>query len=311
MVKKKKVSAGLDTGDGAIRLVALSGRLPEVEMVALGVARITAGEERSNIIKAIKKTVAACPVQIKEASVAVMGQPVFVRYIELPRMSKDDLSQAIRYEAEQHIPFKIDDVVFDYQVLEEGADQNKMRVLLAAAKKELIQEQLDIAKEAELGVSSIDTVSFSLINCFELNGPEVKENEVIALLGLGNEVVDINILRGRVPYFTRQITVGVDSADEMHDISSPSWISIVNEVRVSFDHYENQSERGIDSIYISGSLSKIDNIDTFLSEHLDLKVSKWDPHRNIKVGNGVDTGMLNDEGASLAVGIGLALRGLA
>ena len=81
-------------------------------------------------------------------------------------------------------------------------------------------------------------------------------------------------------------------------------------MRISFDHYENQSERGIDSIYISGSLTKIENMDTFLSEHFDIKASKWDPYRNVKVSNSVDTGVLKDEGTSLAVGIGLAVRGL-
>ena len=113
----------------------------------------------------------------------------------------------MRWEAEQHVPFDMESVELDFQILDPDADGMEMNVLLVAAKRELVEAKLRVLSEAGLTPAIVDVDAFALHNAFEVNYPEAMSG-VVALVNIGHEVTNINILDEGVPILTRDITVG-------------------------------------------------------------------------------------------------------
>ncbi len=312
MVMKKRASAGLDIGDSSIKLVELISTPQGWELANFGIAQIN-GKGKDAIIESIRKVLRDTSSTIHRVNVAVSGESVIVRYIDLPKMTKEELRSAIKYEAEQYLPLKLDEVNFDFYPLEDMPG-NKIKVLLVAAKKELINEHIEIIKGAGLFPGVIDVDSFCLINCFEMNGPKISPEDTVALLHIGHGVTSVNILKGKLPYFTRDIYIGTshvteDGAKEISEETSLAFGNLLSEIRLCFDHYENQTERSVGVIYLSGGGSTLKGLSHVIHTQLGVESKVWDPLTNIKADpNKFDMAKLKEVGQILPVGIGLALR---
>jgi type IV pilus assembly protein PilM len=121
-------------------------------------------------------------------------------------MSEEELSESIKWEAEQYIPFSIDDVNVDFQKLGPGEQQGQADVLLVAVKKDKINDYINLVKEAGLKPVVLDVDAFALANMYELSYE--LEAGIIALLNIGASVMNINILKDGMSIFTRDITAG-------------------------------------------------------------------------------------------------------
>jgi type IV pilus assembly protein PilM len=133
---------------------------------------------------------------------------VIVKKITMNKLSADDAQQAIYWEAEQHVPYDINDVSLDFEIL--GAapnDPKQMQVLLVAAKKDMVMSFSDLIREAGLSPMIVDVDSFAAQNAIEANY-DFAPDEVIAILNVGSEMTNINIVQGGVPYFTKDLQVG-------------------------------------------------------------------------------------------------------
>ena len=113
----------------------------------------------------------------------------------------------MRWEAEQHVPFDMESVELDFQILDPDADGLEMSVLLVAAKRELIESKVRMLTDAGLEPAVVDVEAFALHNAFEINHPDAM-NGVVGLLNIGHDVTNINILDDGVPLLTRDLTVG-------------------------------------------------------------------------------------------------------
>jgi type IV pilus assembly protein PilM len=211
---------------------------------------------------------------------------------------------------------------------------DKMRVLLVAAKKNLIKEHLDLLEKASLSPIAIDVDAFALINAFEKINPPAKE-ECVALINIGHSLTNINILRGGVPYFTRDIFLSgkditeslakkfglefsqaeklkrergkVMESDIFNKTLSMTLEDLIGEIRLSFDYYENQAmEKNISRVFLTGGTSLLPQLDKFLSESLGVEVRIWNPLQGLKASEAVK--QWEGVGATLAVGLGLAIH---
>lgn len=295
-----------------------------------------AAQKREKVIHAIKKAMEVAGAKEREVISAVAGQSVIVRYIEMPHMSSEELAGAIRYEAEQYIPFELENVDVDYQVLEEKIPHSpdKMRVLLVAAKRDLIKEHLSLLEEASLKPVAIDVDAFALINAFErIKSPS--QEECIALINIGHSLTNINILRGGVPYFTRDIFLaGKDitsslarkfglefsqaeklKRDHGNAIKNDTFNKALNfgledlvgEIRLSFDYYENQAlERNIGHVFLIGGTALLPQLDKFLTDAIGMQTETWNPFRELEINEEVRE--WESVGTTLAVSLGLALH---
>ena len=209
-----KSVVGLDIGSSSVKAVELSrrGRSKEFELTHLGVAPMPAEAivqgaflNSSAIVEAIREAIEKAKIRTKNVAAAVSGHSVIVKKVSLPAMTRDELDEQIRWEAEQYIPFDVNEVNLDFQILNGGGGEGQMEVLLVAAKKDLVDDYVQVIREAGLVPAAIDVAAFAVENAFEANY-DVRPDEVVALVNIGAQVVNINIISNGAPAFTRDIT---------------------------------------------------------------------------------------------------------
>ena len=150
---------------------------------------------------------ASAGIKAKKVVTAVGGRDVIIKKIAMDRMKEAEAREVIRWEAEQHVPFDMDNVELDFQILDPEGEGLQMTVLLVAAKRELVEHKLALLSDVGLEASVIDVDAFALHNAFEINYPEAMHG-VVGLVNIGHETTNINILDDGVPVLTRDIPVG-------------------------------------------------------------------------------------------------------
>jgi type IV pilus assembly protein PilM len=233
-LSKKSSTVGLDIGSSLIKIVEIdySGGSPKI--VNFGCTRllpeaIVEGEimDRGLVIDGIRECVEQSGITTDNVVSAVSGRAVIVKKVVMDKMTPEDAQEAIFWEAEQHVPFDIDDVCLDFQILNDDIGANQMEVLLVAAKKDMVTVHASLIRDAGLSPTIIDVDSFAVQNCFEasrnaagfgdLDGDEDFDDrhsggsrKAIGLINIGSDVTNINIIQGDSPQFTRDISVGTD-----------------------------------------------------------------------------------------------------
>ncbi|MGI8907817.1 MAG: type IV pilus assembly protein PilM [Candidatus Sumerlaeaceae bacterium] len=220
MALNPKKSVGLDIGSSVVKAVQLRKVGRNFELEKFGVAEIYPGVDKKSAsvdrrdakVEAIRQALNSAGISAKFSVSAVSGESIIVRYIQLPEMPENELKGAIRWEAEDYIPFPLEEVNLDSMILgrSEVGGAPKIDVLLVAAKKELVAEHIDLLKGADLTPAVIDVDSFAFLNCFEANYLPTA-SEVVALLNIGSEITSINIYIGGVSRFSRDIAVAGDT----------------------------------------------------------------------------------------------------
>ncbi len=350
-IKKKTSTIGLDIGSSLIKLVEIdhSGDVPRIVhfgFTPLLPEAIVEGEimDRSLVIDGIRECFEQAGVLRNEVVSAVSGRAVIVKKVVMDKMAPEDAQEAIFWEAEQHVPFDIDDVCLDFQILHEDIGANQMEVLLVAAKKDMVNTHASLIRDAGLIPVIIDVDSFAVQNCFEMNREDVGEEEgkskVVSLINIGNDVTNINIIQNNSPHFTRDISVGSDNftesvqkelgvdynegvriisgnlgeqdGDKIKSIvrKSSGDLSMGIERSVSFLKAAGDAE-GIDEIVLSGGGARIPFLKDILAEKHGMEISIHNPFEGIDYEEGVFgeyEDKLDEIAPLLTVGIGLALR---
>jgi type IV pilus assembly protein PilM len=345
---KSKQLIGLDIGSGSVKLLQLKElrkgyKLEKFGIKTLDPELIVDGTvmDAGRVIETIKELLSEQKVKIKDAAISISGHSVIVKKISLPVMTEDELDESIRWEAEQYIPFDINDVNIDFHILglpEGGEAQDQMNVLLVAAKKDKLAEYTGLVTEAGLNPVVVDVDAFTLENGYEINY-EVKEGEVVSLINIGASVMNINILKGGTFSFTRDIPFGgnkyteaiqrefnvsYDQAEKIKRGEVKSGFDpeallaiyrtlngeIANEVLRSIEYFKTTSaNENIERVYLSGGSSKIPELKTQLAERLGLTVESLDPFNRVEVNpKEFDLEYLRDVSPMAAVAIGLAIR---
>jgi type IV pilus assembly protein PilM len=211
---RSKLSAGLDIGSGIVKLVVIDHSKPEPEIVQVATSplvpdAIVEGEVMDPVLVAdtVRAIVDSAGLKRKSVMAAVGGHDVIVKKIPMDRMSQNDAREVIRWEAEQHVPFDMENVQLDFQILDPDAGSAQMAVLLVAAKRELIENRISLLTDAGLEPVVMDVEAFALHNAFERNYPDVREG-MVALLNIGHETTNMNLLQNGQPVLTRDIPFG-------------------------------------------------------------------------------------------------------
>ncbi|HEX9814287.1 MAG TPA: type IV pilus assembly protein PilM, partial [Myxococcota bacterium] len=173
-----KSMIGLDIGSSSVKAVeiAMKSRGGEFELTNMGVAKLPSEAivqgaflNSSAISDAIREAIDNGKIKTKHAAAAVCGHSVIVKKVSLPVMSRAELDEQIRWEAEQYIPFDVNEVNLDFQILDSGGTEGQMDVLLVAAKKDLIDDYVQVITEAGLIPAVIDVAAFAVENAYESN----------------------------------------------------------------------------------------------------------------------------------------------
>ena len=332
---RNRTTVGLDIGSGLIKMVVVSHGsgepiLSKVGMRALVDDAIVEGEvmDLGIVAEAVRGLFQELGIKPKNVVTAVGGRDVIIKKIPMDRMKESEARELIRWEAEQHVPFDMDNVELDFQILDPEAEGLQMSVLLVAAKRELVATKVSLLKDIGIEPSVIDVDAFALHNAFEINYPDAMKG-VVGLVNIGHEITNVNILDDGVPVLTRDLPLGTRrfredlqrerglSSDEAHkllqgfeasDILTPFLLSRGEELAVGVERaagFLQASSR----LFLSGGGARIPGLAKVLGEWLKMPVQLANPLERIQVADGVFDSMNVDEVAPLLMlPVGLALR---
>ncbi len=323
-----KKTVGIDIGTYSAKLVELENRKGRPTLTKCAMVRISNGNRKT----ALKDLLSQAKLTLKRVNVSLSGPSVIVRYIEMPPMRKDELDSAIRFEAEKYLPFNISESTVDCVVLDKTSSGSQ-RVLLVAAKREEVNNLLELFKEFGLEIGAVDADSFAFFNSFNSANPgNRKEERACALINIGAKFSNMNIAAKGALYFTRDIFwggadiskrindamgLGTEEAEkvkqgpgekreEVVSVITPALEKLTQQIRMSFDYFETQVGRNIEKIYISGGTSYLFNIVDFLKENLHVDVMMWNPFEGIAIDGAFEE--ISRHPAMFTVAVGLALR---
>jgi len=189
------------------------------------------------------------------------------RYIELPKMELKEFKNALKFEVEKCIPFSIEEVYFDGDILEEY--EQKMRVIVAVCKKKLIDSILDLFNKINIFVELINLESLALINFFNYF---FKANTEAGLLNIGDKVSSFTILRAQIPFLTRVIALG--RYHFLKEDNFNSFENLLREIKLTLDYFETQTSNSVKKMFITGEGAYISKITDFFTENLNIPVEK-------------------------------------
>src|SRR6185369_15334844 len=177
LFSKKKEVIGIDIGSSSVKLVQLKDLKGSYQLINAGIVSLPPEAIVDNtlmdstaIVGAIKNLITSLGIKVKEVACSISGNSVIIRKIILPAMPLEELEDQITWEAEQYIPFDINDVNMDFQILSpDSIDPSKMNVLLVASKKDIINDYVAVFIESGLHLSVVDVDSFAVQNAFEVN----------------------------------------------------------------------------------------------------------------------------------------------
>jgi type IV pilus assembly protein PilM len=342
---RKKITVGLDIGSGLVKVAVVDHSKKQPELVKVAVVPLLAdaiveGEvmDPGIVAEAIQSALAAAEVKGKQVVTAVGGRDVIIKKIQIERVKEQQARELMRWEAEQHVPFDMESVELDFQILDPDDDGVEMSVLLVAAKRELIESKLRVLTDAGLEPSMVDVDAFALHNAFEMNYPEAMKG-IVALVNIGHDVTNINILDDGVPILTRDITVGTRrfredlqrergiSADEAQQLlqgydrsahldavleSRGEEIAVGIERAAAFLASSSRSAATVRAIYTCGGGARIPGLSDALADRLRISVQQANPLTNLTIRDGALDSLVTDEVASLLMlPIGLAMRQVA
>ncbi|MCM8813455.1 MAG: type IV pilus assembly protein PilM [Candidatus Omnitrophica bacterium] len=331
---KQPNSVGLDIGYSSIKLVQISraGGSVRPELVNFSMKAIPS-QDAKDLAPAIQEVIEAAGITTRAVNTSVAGQMVIVRYIQLPVMTRDELEKALRLNAGKYIPFSLEEVIYDFQILGAPAKNDKsMRVLLVAVKKEIIRQHLALLQGIGLEPHIIDVDSFAIVNSFQLVSQE--KQGTIAVVDIGADTTTTTILLGNEPYFSRDIPLGgkniteairsefdldvpqaemlkmnpQDKYGDMVNAIKPVLDELCRELHMSFNYCEGQLGSAVQKLYLTGGTAKFKGIDKILHGMLGVETQVWDPTQILPIAAGLPKEKIQGLGPLLTVAIGLALR---
>jgi len=341
---KKKQPVGLDIGSNSLKAVELrpAGK-GAYALAAYGFEELSpqwvvdgAIMAPDPIADAINRIFTNQHIQNNRIVTSISGHSVIVKKISIHMMDEENLAESIRWEAEQHLPFDVDDVNFDFQVIGENDATGMLDVLFVAVKKDRIQAYINVLKQAKKAPVILDVNAFALQNAYIYNY-EPEQGVTTALLNIGANNMMINLASGPDFLFTREISVGgqryteflqkefdlsyeqaqalkygepidkVSPGDMQYVVDSVTEI-ICMEIQKTFDFFKSTSSvKNIDRMLVSGGAIHTSGLFAALGGSFDIAVEEFDSFRRIQV-DSKRFPTIKEQAADMAIAVGLALR---
>ncbi|MFP6878137.1 MAG: type IV pilus assembly protein PilM [Roseibacillus sp.] len=297
------------------------------------------------ITLAVKELATGLKTLKEKVRYSMSGQSVFTRFVKLPPLNEDNIDELVKFEAQQHVPFPIDEVVWDWQLLESSGPEKE--VALVAIKGEALTEINETVSEAGLGTKEVDAAPMALYNAFRYNYPDVQES--VLLMDIGAKATNLVYIEGN-RLFTRSIAVGAASittaiakeynvsfaeaetqkvtngvvslggshTDQLDEASAQLATVIRNalnrlpaEVARTNNYYRSQHEGNAPTkIYLAGGGANLPYLPEFLEEKLRIPIELFNPLKKVSVSKAIDVEQLGMEAHMIGELVGLALRGI-
>lgn len=341
----KKGTIGLDIGSSYIKIVQLKDlkggyELELFDVLPLPPELIVDGSiiDSFRLLDSLKELLRKSKVKTKDSVIGIAGHSsVIIKRISLPEMSEEELSESIKFEAEQYVPFDIEEVNLDFQILGPKSEPGQMDVILVAVKKDIINEYVSVVKEAGFNPVIVDVNSFALENMYEINY-EIEPDKNVAIVNIGASTINMNILKGGISVFTRDSAIGSNlhtetlqrefnltyenaerlkkgepvenvSSDDAFSVIESASDEIISEVNRSFEYFRSSVvHEDINEVVLSGGCALIKNFLKPFAERIGVETKVIEPFRNIKIPKKFDVTYIEEMAPMAAVAVGLAIR---
>jgi len=342
--KRKKQVVGCDVGSSSIKIVELKPlKNGEFQLLHAAIANLSpeaivdgAIMDSSLVVEALSRLIADNGIKNPGFGGSLSGHSVIIKKIQLPSMTDAELAESIQWEAEQYIPFDINDVNLDYVVLESGGGDT-MDVLLVAVKKDRIADYTSVIVQAGKDPVLVDVDVFALQNAFEANYGV--ENETTALVNIGASVMNINVLHQGTSIFWRDVAfggnqyteaiqrelnlpreeaerlklgerVGEHSVQQLMGVLNSVSEDLAAELQKTIDFFvATSSVDRLDRVVLAGGGAQVLNLDEVLKERFQVNVEVLNPFRNIRYSESdFDPEWINRHAPAMSVAVGLAVR---
>src|SRR5215471_1586918 len=344
-LRRNKPLVGLDIGSSSVKAVELTNVKTGYELTGFAYESLSPDAVVDGAIMdapAVAESIRRMTANFKPKTVAtgVSGHSVIVKRVVVPAASKEEVEASIQFDAEQYIPLDFTEVNLDYQIVGPGTtscEEPGMEVVLVAAKKDKIQNHTNVIRMAGRNPEIVDIDAFALQNVYEANY-SVRANDTVALLNIGASLMNINITKGGMPLFIRDVSVGGNqytdilqkelqlNFQEAEDLKlgktggsevemvQPLLESItemlIMEVQKTFDFFrETYPSETISRVLICGGTSRMLGLAEHIQATFGYPTEILNPFKAITIGPKVDAAKATSLGPALAVAVGLALRG--
>ncbi len=345
--RKKPLLLGIDISTAAVKLLELSRTGTQYRVESYGVVPLPQDavvEKTISKVEAIGnaiKTVAAhSGSKLKHAAVAVPASSVISKVITMPaNLSDDDMEAQIELEADQYVPYALDEVSLDFEVQGHNEKNPDMvDVLLVACRRENVEDRVAAVELAGLKVEIVDIESYALENSFALIADQLPENSpdlTVAIADIGANLTTLNVLHAnRIIYTREQGFGGKQLTDEIQrryglsfeeaglakkhgglpdnyipEVLEPFKQALAQQVGRSLQFFlSSSSHKGTDQLVLAGGCASITGIDRYVEKSLGIPTIVANPFLNMSLSNRVKLQNLNNDASSLMTACGLALR---
>jgi type IV pilus assembly protein PilM len=338
---------GLDIGSSSIRLLQLSrhGSSYRVDHFAIeplpsGVIVEKSVQDIEAISEAIRAAVRNSGSNSKYCAVAVSGSAVFTKTISLPaNLAEADIESQVQIEANQYIPYPLDEISLDFEMLGPSPrNADMVDILLAASKNENVESRQDALESLGLKARVVDVESFAIANAFELirEREGIRSSETVGIFDVGSDLSSLLVLRnGRVVYtrdhpfggnqLTEEIMRRYDMTPEQatffmrdepgpehfeDEVLEPFMLNVVHQISRALQFYSSSAEfSNIRTIFLAGSMAGIKGLASIVEQELGIKTAVADPVTGLDIAPSVAVQALKRNAPNLMVATGLALRG--
>ncbi len=338
---------GLDIGSSSIKMLQVKVTAKSIQLLDFGIEplppqTIVDGSimDQAAVVDAIRRLRATLGIRNKQVATAISGHSVIIKKIQVPQMPLEELSSQLQIEAEQHIPFRADEVEMDHQLVNPRNAQGMMELLLVAAKKEVIADYTQVIRDAKLQPAVMDVAAFTVQNAFEVSY-EATAGESVALINIGAAISNINIITDGTSIFTRDVTVGGGAfteeiqkrihvtqeeaehfkialsagvtdgiPDGVEEIMNEVAESMAGKLQRTLDFFlASSSDLTLSRMYLCGGSAKVPALQRILAERSRVPVEIIDPFRRLIIDETrFDMDFIRAHAAEATVGLGLALR---
>lgn len=344
LFQKKKLVVGVDIGSHAVKICQLKQTDKAYNIVAVGSVTLPDGavddgtlNDPEAVANAIQEILNNLKIRNKRVGFSISGYSVIVKKVNLAVMDEKKLEEHIMSEAEQYIPFDIEDVYLDFQDLKTNTEESERTdVMLVAAKKDIVDDYLEMLEGLGLRPVIVDVDGFALENTFEHNYPK---DENVALVDIGASKMNINIISNGISVVARDIVVGSrqlteqirdtfdidfeeaealklghippdDRQEQIEEIFTTTCTQWILEIKKAIDLYHsNNMEQPLNRLVLSGGGAKVAGLADFLARETGLPVELFNPFSNMLSNpKQIDPEYLNSIGPEMAIATGIAIR---
>jgi type IV pilus assembly protein PilM len=347
--RKKAPVLGLDISSTTVKLLELSytGDKYRVESYAVSSLPQDAVIEKNvndvdGVASAIRNVVATSRTKLKAVAASVAGSSVITKMIDMPSgLSDDDMELQLTLEADQYIPYPLEEVAIDFEIQGPSAErENQVEVLLAACRRETIDARVEAIESAELGAKIMDVEAYAMERAYNLvrSQLDLEDESTVAVVDIGATMTTLSVLSdGQTIYTREQLFGGKQLTDEIMrryglpleeaglakkqgglpddydpEVLEPFKEAVVQQVARSLQFFFSSSQyNDVDYIILAGGVASMEGLPELVQDKLGTPTAVANPFADMTISSRVNAVALSSDAPALMIACGLALRSFA